>query len=167
MFSGLYLIGDEDIGASKTKMFTFQSPSTFPWSLTSFPPSCFFLKSRSERFKLRNPQRATGHAVAGAELCSGEQVAALTDLAGKVQHLKLFSKKFQHYYVNSTYWINCLHNNNRQKQYIRNDLLQIVCLDRPVAKSCTEQQIAKYWFDLSWITSCKRSCPGRQVAQRW
>ena len=85
--------------------------------------------------------------MAGAELCSGEQVAALADHIGKVQHLKLFSKKISTQFVKSTYWINCLH----QQQFAKaidlesrfwTDLLQIVRLDRPVSKSCPQQQIA-------------------------
>ena len=87
--------------------------------ISDFIPSILFsLKSRSERFKMRNPRRATGHAVAGAgaELCSGEQVAALTDHAGKVQHLKLFSKTFQHnlssqYTVSIVYTKHCQRHN--------------------------------------------------------
>ena len=85
--------------------------------ISDFIPSIlFFLKSRSEMFKLKNPQRATGHAVAGAELCSGEQVAALTDHAGKVQHLKLFSKTFQHNLSSQHTGSIVYTNNNLQKQ---------------------------------------------------
>ena len=126
--------------------------------ISDFIPSIlFFLKSRSERFKLRNPQTATGHAVAGAELCSGEHVAALTDHAGKVQHLKLFSKTFHHHHVKSTYWITCLH----QQQFAK-----ALDLERLVANSLSGPTSCKI---LSATTNrntiCKRRCSGRQIAQ--
>ena len=45
--------------------------------------------------------------MAGAELCSGERVAAIINFDGKVQHLvvKLFSKTIQYFNVKKEYWI--------------------------------------------------------------